>query len=96
MSAPVEVFLWRDAQHVGVPADSDEAGHLEWVPLTRVPELAARGHLLASGTLVALLYVLASRQPTECPEPSCHAAHGHKILRRAAATHEHGVLQLID
>lgn len=62
MSAPVEVFLWRDAQQVGEPADPDEAGHLEWMPLTRVPDLAARGHLLGSGTLVALLYVLASRQ----------------------------------
>jgi 8-oxo-dGTP pyrophosphatase MutT (NUDIX family) len=59
--APVEVFLWRAAQQVGDPSDPDEAGHLEWVPTTRVPELAARGQLLGSGTLVALLYFLAAR-----------------------------------
>jgi hypothetical protein len=37
-------------------------GRAEWVPLSRVPELARRGELLDSGTLVALLYYLASRR----------------------------------
>ncbi|MGH3978774.1 MAG: NUDIX hydrolase, partial [Pseudonocardiaceae bacterium] len=32
-----------------------------WVPLSRVPGLAQRRELLGSGTLVALLYYLASR-----------------------------------
>jgi ADP-ribose pyrophosphatase len=62
MSAPVEVFLWRECEQISEPTDPDEAGRLEWVPLSRVPELAARGHLLGSGTLVALLYILVSRQ----------------------------------
>ena len=36
-------------------------GRVEWVPLSRVTELAARGELLGAGTLVALLYYMASR-----------------------------------
>jgi hypothetical protein len=34
---------------------------VEWVPLSQVTDLAAREELLGSGTLVALLYYLASR-----------------------------------
>ena len=59
--APIDVYLWRHAEQVGEPTDAEEAGRLEWVPLTRVPELARRQELLGSGTLVALLYFLASR-----------------------------------
>jgi ADP-ribose pyrophosphatase len=33
LCAPVEVFLWRDCQHVVEPTDIDEAGRVEWVPL---------------------------------------------------------------
>ena len=57
----MDVFLWREFEHVGEPTDTEEVGRLEWVPLSRVPDLAARGELLGSGTLVALLYYLASR-----------------------------------
>jgi ADP-ribose diphosphatase len=59
--APVDVFLWRGAERIGKPTDTEEVGRVEWVPLSRVPELAQRGELLGSGTLVALLYYLASR-----------------------------------
>jgi ADP-ribose pyrophosphatase len=58
VTAAIEVFLWRDARHVGNPSDLDELGRLEWVSLAAVPELAGRGHLLGAGTLVALLYYL--------------------------------------
>ena len=61
VTAPVEVFLWRGAERIGAPTDTEEVGRVEWVPLSRVPELAQRGKLLGSGTLVALLYYLASR-----------------------------------
>jgi 8-oxo-dGTP pyrophosphatase MutT (NUDIX family) len=61
VTAPVDVFLWRGAQWIGEPTDTEEVGRVEWVPLSRVPELAQRGELLGSGTLVALLYYLASR-----------------------------------
>lgn len=61
VSAGVEVFLWRAAERVGEPTDAEEAGRIEWVPLSRMVELAARGELLGAGTLVAVLYYLASR-----------------------------------
>ena len=61
VTAPVEVFLWRGAERIGKPTDTEEVGRVEWVPLSRVAELAARQELLGSGTLVALLYYLASR-----------------------------------
>ena len=60
-TAPMDVYLWREFEHVGEPTDTEEVGRLEWVPLMRVPDLAARGELLGSGTLVALLFHLASR-----------------------------------
>jgi hypothetical protein len=57
----VEVFLWRKAEKVGEPTDTEEAGRLEWVSLSRVTELAQRQELLGSGTLISLLYYLNSR-----------------------------------
>jgi ADP-ribose pyrophosphatase len=63
VTAPMDVYLWREFEHVGEPTDPEEAGRVEWVRLARVTELAARGELLGSGTLVALLYYLASRGP---------------------------------
>lgn len=61
VTAPVDVFLWRGAQRIGGPTDTEETGRVEWVPLSRVPELAQCRELLGSGTLVALLYYLALR-----------------------------------
>jgi ADP-ribose pyrophosphatase len=61
VTAPVDVFLWRAAERIGEPTDTEEAGRVEWVPLSRAPGLAQRGELLGSGTLVALLYYLALR-----------------------------------
>lgn len=61
VTAPVDVFLWRGAERIGEPTDTEEVGRVEWVSLSRVPELAQRQELLGSGTLVALLYYLASR-----------------------------------
>jgi ADP-ribose pyrophosphatase len=60
-TAPVSVFLWRQAEHVGEPTDTEEVGRIEWVPLARIPELARRRELLGSGALVPLLYYLATR-----------------------------------
>lgn len=59
--APMDVYLWREFEQVGEPTDPEEVGRVEWVPLSRVTELAARGELLGAGTLVASLYYLASR-----------------------------------
>jgi ADP-ribose pyrophosphatase len=61
VTAPVDVFLWRSAERIGEPTDTEETGRVEWVPLSLVPELAQRQELQGSGTLVGLLYYLASR-----------------------------------
>ncbi|AWZ05153.1 MULTISPECIES: NUDIX domain-containing protein [unclassified Streptomyces] len=61
VDSPHEIYVGRGAQHVGEPTDLEEAGYVAWVPLADIPELMARGELMGSGTLVALLHVLASR-----------------------------------
>src|SRR5262249_48367547 len=66
-TAPMDVYLWRNAKHIGEPTDTEEQGRVEWVPLSRVQELAQRKELLGAGTLVALLYYLASRNAGDAP-----------------------------
>jgi ADP-ribose pyrophosphatase len=61
VTAPVDVYLWHGAEYIGEPTETEEVGRVEWVPLSRVEELAQRQELLGSGTLVAVLYYLASR-----------------------------------
>ncbi|MET9293834.1 NUDIX domain-containing protein [Streptomyces sp. NPDC003077] len=61
VDSPHEIFIARGAEQVGSPTDAEEAGHIEWVPLSDIPGLMARGQLMGSGTLVALLHILASR-----------------------------------
>jgi len=62
VTAPVDVFLWRRAEQVGEPTDTEEVGRLEWVPMSRIPDLAQRGELLGSGAVVPLLYYLTTRR----------------------------------
>ncbi|MGW4345177.1 NUDIX domain-containing protein [Streptomyces sp. NPDC004690] len=62
VDSPHEIFVAHGAEKVGEPTDLEEAGHIEWVPLADVPGLMARGELMGSGTLVALLHILASRR----------------------------------
>ena len=33
VTAPMDVFLWREFERVGEPTDAEEAGRVEWVPL---------------------------------------------------------------
>lgn len=61
VTAPVDVYLWRKAEKVGEPTDTEEVGRVEWVPLSRIPELAQQQQILGSGALVPLLYYMASR-----------------------------------
>lgn len=61
VNARHEVYLVHGAQQVGEPADAEEAGHVAWVPLREVPELIRRGEVTGAGSLVGLLYLLASR-----------------------------------
>lgn len=59
--APVDLFLFRGAEKVGEPTDTEEAGRLDWVPMSRVPELMREGKLMGAGTIIPLLWVLVSR-----------------------------------
>ncbi|MFD0145399.1 MULTISPECIES: NUDIX domain-containing protein [unclassified Streptomyces] len=67
VDSPHEIFVGHGAELVGEPTDLEEAGHVAWVPLADIPELMARGELMGSGTLVALLHVLASRTGKKAP-----------------------------
>ncbi|WP_329614468.1 GntR family transcriptional regulator [Streptomyces brevispora] len=62
VDSPHEIFVGQGAERVGDPSDLEEAGHIEWVPLADIPGLMARGELMGSGTLVALLHILATRR----------------------------------
>lgn len=59
VDSPHEIYCARGATLVGEPALSEEVGRIDWVPLSSVRQLADKGELLGSGTLVGLLHVLA-------------------------------------
>lgn len=61
VTAGTDVYLWREAEKVGEPTDTEEVGRLEWVPLGRILEHARRQEILGAGALVPLLYYMASR-----------------------------------
>lgn len=60
VTSRIEIFVWRNAQHVGDPADEYEPGIVEWVELGRMTELTLQRQLLGAGTLVAVLLYLAT------------------------------------
>lgn len=61
VDSPHELYVAHGAQLIGDPTDIEEAGRVEWVPLASVLELIGKGEVLGSGSLVALLHVLATR-----------------------------------
>lgn len=61
VDSPHEIYVGRGAEKVGEPTDLEEAGHVQWVPLSDIPGLMAKGDLMGAGTLVALLHILANR-----------------------------------
>lgn len=62
VDSPHHLFLARDLERVGEPTEVTESARLQWVPLSAVPELIAKGEIWNSGTLIALMQVLLSRQ----------------------------------
>lgn len=64
VTTPHHVFIARGAERVGEPSEKTEMQRMEWVPLAQVPALIAQGQVSNSGTLVALLHVLAISGPT--------------------------------
>ena len=67
VDTPHALFVARSAEKVAEPTDSEEAGVVGWVPMGRVRELIARGEVLGSGSLVALLFLLSGREAGEAP-----------------------------
>jgi 8-oxo-dGTP pyrophosphatase MutT (NUDIX family) len=65
VDTPHALFVAGAAEMVGEPTDLEEAGVVDWVPMSRVRELIARGEVLGSGSLVALLYLLSGRESAE-------------------------------
>jgi 8-oxo-dGDP phosphatase len=61
VDTPHQVFLGERPEFVSEPTDLEEAGVVDWIPMKDVPELAKEGKLLGSGTLVGLMYLLATR-----------------------------------
>lgn len=62
ITAPTDVYLWRGAERIGEPTDTEEVGRLEWVPLAQIPELVREQKILGAGGIVPLLYLLATRR----------------------------------
>jgi 8-oxo-dGTP pyrophosphatase MutT (NUDIX family) len=62
VTCPHHVFLTRAPEQVGEPTETTEMQRLEWVALADVPKLIESGKIRNSGTLVALLHVLAISQ----------------------------------
>jgi 8-oxo-dGTP pyrophosphatase MutT (NUDIX family) len=60
VDSPHELYAANSATRIGEPTDPEEAGRVDWVPLGSVMELMTKGEILGSGSLVALLYLLAN------------------------------------
>lgn len=60
-TSPHHVYIARGVEKAGEPTEKNEAAHLEWVPLDDMLGLVAAGKIRNSGTLVAVLYLLAAR-----------------------------------
>lgn len=56
-----DVFVGEGATQVAPVTETTEMARMEWVPLSDIPDLIAKGLIWSSGCLVGLLYVLASR-----------------------------------
>ncbi len=57
-----EVYLFRQAEYVGPPSDLHETGEVAWLTLADVIDHFEQGRLAGAGSLVGLLYLLASRR----------------------------------
>jgi 8-oxo-dGTP pyrophosphatase MutT (NUDIX family) len=62
VDTPHELFVAHGAERVGAPTDLEEAGRVDWIPLGSVLDLISKGEILGSGSLVALLHILATRR----------------------------------
>ena len=68
VNSPHHVFLGRGAELIGEPTETTEMQRMEWIPLGDIPGLIGDGLIRTSGSLVALLHVLA----ISGPDPATH------------------------
>ncbi|MEU3399364.1 NUDIX hydrolase [Streptomyces filamentosus] len=61
-NSPHHVYIARGVEKAGEPTEKNEAAHMEWVPLDDILGLIAAGKIRNSGTLVAVLHLLATRR----------------------------------
>jgi 8-oxo-dGTP pyrophosphatase MutT (NUDIX family) len=59
VDAPHEIFVGRGAIRTGEPEEGEESGEVAWVPLGEIQGLIAQGEIISSGSLIALLHILA-------------------------------------
>jgi len=59
VTSPHHIYAGHDAEKMGEPIEKNEMQRMEWVPLTEIPCLIRDSLIKNSGTLVALLHVLA-------------------------------------
>lgn len=61
MDSAHHLFLAEGATYIGPPEDPFESERIGWVPLDDVRQLIDERLMVAGSTLVAMLYVLATR-----------------------------------
>ncbi|MFI0219115.1 NUDIX domain-containing protein [Streptomyces lydicus] len=63
------VYVARGVERVGEPTEKNESARIEWIPLDNMLDLIAAGRIRNSGTLTAVLYLLATRSRSrQAPE----------------------------
>jgi hypothetical protein len=78
MTAEHHIFKAQGAERIGDPADAFESERIEWLPLSDIPSLIAKGDISSGTTMVALLYLVAESGPDgQAPH---HPEHGHQVL----------------
>jgi 8-oxo-dGTP pyrophosphatase MutT (NUDIX family) len=61
VTSPHDIYIARDVRKVAEPTEVNEAQHVAWIPLDDMLGLIAEKKIANSGTLVAVLYLLATR-----------------------------------
>ncbi|MDF3303213.1 NUDIX hydrolase [Streptomyces tropicalis] len=62
VTSPHDIYIARDVRKVAEPTEVNEAQRVAWIPLDDMLGLIAQGKIANSGTLVAVLYLLATRK----------------------------------
>lgn len=59
VDSPHVIFIGRGADLVAEPGKGEGSGEVAWIALDAVHDLIRKGEILSSGTLLALLQILA-------------------------------------